>query len=61
MQKLFKISVIATALLGALLAVNYQPKIATERMVENCCGDPPQCPDPINPMCPPSTDGLQAR
>jgi hypothetical protein len=60
MKKLLKVSVVATALLGALLAVNYQPKTATERMVENCCGDPAPCPDPLNPMCPLSSD-LQAR
>ena len=62
MKKLLKISVVATALTGALLAVNYQPKsTVADRLKFDCCVDPPGCPDPINPMCPPLPGGLQAK
>ena len=63
MNRLIKVSVLATALMGALLAVNYQPVVTTtpDRLAANCCSDPPGCPDPFNPLCPPNPGGLQAR
>ena len=58
MGKLLAATVLATALLGASLTIRHQNAESSTVLRRDCCGDPPSCPDPLNPACPPMTGGL---
>ena len=54
-------SIIVAGGLLALASVSYvagAPKSSHARTIAmNCCDDPPPCPDPTNPACPPNLPG----
>ena len=53
MKTFLKITILATALVGAALSLNHQPSHSqTVPVKSSCCDGPPLCPDPLNPLCP---------